>query len=334
MSTEVSVIIPAYNASKTIGACIESLLVQETREGFEIIVVDDGSSDDTAEVAERYPKVRVLRQVNSGAGPARNLAARNAKGWILCLIDADCVATHHWLDALVATIRCGADGAKGVYRSSQPELVARFTQIEYEDRYDRMDPQRPINFVDTSSAAYRRDLFLQAGGFENGIHAVEDQELSFRLAKGGHDLRFVPEAAVYHLHRPTLVGYIRRKFDIGRWKVPVHVRHPERLVSDSHTPPSLRAQVAIVGGLALSLVFTPLRPSLLRIWPPLMAVFMATAVPFIIKAARKDPLVALISPAMLLVRAGSLAAGVGYGTLSLARTLIFETEQDLELVEH
>ena len=317
MSIEVSVIIPAYNAAKTIGACIESLLAQETDEQFEIIVVDDGSADGTAEMASRYPNVRVLCQPNLGAGPARNLAARHAQGWILCLIDADCVATPRWVDALALAIRDGADGVKGTLLSDQRELVARFTQIEYEDKYDRMRPDRPINFIDTGSAAYRRDVFLQAGGFDESLVENEDQELSFRLARMDCDLRFVPEAAVYHRHPTTLRRYARRKFDIGFWKVAVMGRHPERAISDSHTPPSLKAQVALVVGMSLALLLAPLKRPALRLVPFLLAAFMASAGPFIAKAARKDPAVAAISPFMLLVRAGSLAAGVAYGTASL-----------------
>src|SRR4051812_4093224 len=230
---EVSVIIPAYNAAALIGGCIESVLAQRTRERYEILVVDDGSTDSTAEVAARYPRVRVLRQSNAGASAARNLGAREARGWILCFIDADCVATPGWLDGLVAAIRAGADGVKGTLLTSQPELVARFTQIEYEDKYDRMAAHPQINFIDMGSAAYRRDVMLGLGegGFDTSYPgaSVEDQEFSFRLAKLGCDLRFVSDARVYHRHPTTLRSYIRRKFNIGRWKVQVHVRHPERI---------------------------------------------------------------------------------------------------------
>src|SRR5207249_6282517 len=110
LKLEVSVIIPAYNAAGTIGACVESVLAERTRERYEILVVDDGSTDGTGEIAARYPRVRVLRQSNAGASAARNLAAREARGWILCFIDADCVATPGWLDALAGAIRAGADG--------------------------------------------------------------------------------------------------------------------------------------------------------------------------------------------------------------------------------
>lgn len=323
---EVSVIVPAYNAADTIGACLESVLAQRTTESFEVIVVDDGSTDGTAEVAEQYEGVRVLRQSNSGASAARNLGAREAQGWILCFIDADCVATHAWLDALAGAIRAGADGVKGSLLTRQTELVARFTQIEYEDKYDRMRARPRIDFIDMGSAAYRRDVMLGIGegGFDTSYPgaSVEDQEFSFRLADRGCELRFVPQAAVYHGHPTSPWIYARRKFNIGHWKVLVHVRHPKQVISDSHTPTSLRVQLVLVWGIGFSLMAAPFRRSVLRLCLALCATFIATSLPFIYKAARKDPYIALISPLMLFLRAASLGAGVLHGLLTFDPSLM------------
>jgi cellulose synthase/poly-beta-1,6-N-acetylglucosamine synthase-like glycosyltransferase len=327
---EVSVIIPAYNAAATIGACLESVLAQRTVDEFEVLVIDDGSTDSTAQIAGRYPCVRVLRQENAGASAARNLGAWEARGWILCFIDADCEATPGWLDTLAGAIRAGADGAKGTLLSSQPEIVARFTQIEYEDRYDRMRDRPRINFIDMGSAAYRRDIMLGVGegGFDTRYPgaSVEDQEFSFRLVKKGCDLRFAGDAAVYHRHPTTVRAYARRKFNIARWKVLVHVRHPERVISDSHTPPGLKAQLLLLGAIALSLAAAPFKPGALRLCALLMAAFQASALPFIVKAARKDPQVAALSPLILPARAACLGSGLLYGMVALILQLTLKRE--------
>jgi glycosyltransferase involved in cell wall biosynthesis len=320
---DVSVIIPAYNAGETIAACVESVLAQQTRERFEVIVVDDGSTDGTAAIATGYPGMRVLLQPNEGASAARNHGAREALGWMLLFIDADCAATPGWLDALAGALRAGADGAKGTLLTDQPEPVARFTQVEYEERYDRMRTRSRIDFIDMGSAAYRRDVMLELGegGFDTGFPgaSVEDQEFSFRLARLGCDLRFVPEAAVYHRNPTTLKAYARRKFNIGRWKVLVHLRHPDRLISDSHTPPSVKVQLLLFWGIVFALPMLPRKRGVARFCTLLFAAFMTTGVSFVRKAIRKDRQIGLISPLMLLVRAGSLGAGLLYGTASLAR---------------
>ena len=104
-----------------------------------------------------------------------------------------------------------------------------------------------IDFVDTYSAAYRRDIFLANGGFDSTFPtaSVEDQEFSFRLAEKGYRLVFVPAAKVFHRHNHTLSAYIRRKFLIGYWKVLVTRRHPGRAVRDSHTPQALKLQMGL-----------------------------------------------------------------------------------------
>src|SRR5207237_3733885 len=131
-----------------------------------------------------------------------------------------------------------------------------------------------------------------------------------RLAKRGCNLRFVPAAKVYHPHPATLRAYARRKFNIGRWKVLVHVRHPERIISDSHTPPSLKVQLLLLWCMLLLLGLWPFQPTMLGLCVILLAAFLASGIPFIVKAASKDRQVAVLAPFMLLARAASLDAGL------------------------
>ena len=179
-------------------------------------------------------------------------------------------------------------GAKGTYLSKQRSIVARFTQLEYEDRYDRMAGSDRIDFIDTYSAAYRRDIFLANGGFDSRFLINEDQEFAFRLAEKGYKLVFAPAAQVYHQHNRTLTQYIRRKFKIGMWKVRVTRQHPTQVVRDSHTPGALKAQLLLAAaGLAL-IVVASLAGIMLRSpwWPGLIALlaassrFEATSLPF------------------------------------------------------
>jgi glycosyltransferase involved in cell wall biosynthesis len=317
----VSVIIPAYQAGATIGRCLDALAKQtfpQTR--YEVIVVDDGSTDETRTRIEAHDGVRLLTQDHAGPATARNIGAQHAHGEILLFTDADCEPAPDWIEQMVtpwfgvATRRTShAVGAKGTYLTRQREIVARFVQIEYEDKYDRMALDTYIDFVDTYAAGYRRDVFLANGGFDPRfpVASVEDQEFSFRLAKQGYKMVFVPEAHVYHWgHARDIVSYWRKKFKIGYWKVLVQKMHPDKLWRDSHTPQVLKMQMLLVvlGGVALAAGF---------LWSPFWWLasivglfFLLSTLPFAIKAWGKDRPVSIFSPGLLLIRA--LALGMGF----------------------
>lgn len=313
---KVSVIIPVYNGSQTLPACLQGLQNQ-TRPPDELIVVDDGSTDDTVNVAGQF-EVMVLSQANAGPGVARNYGARMAQGDILLFIDADCTPPPNWIEYMLAPFADpNVAGAKGEYRTHQRELVARFVQQEYQDRCDRMVGQRQIDFVDTYSAAYRRSLFLAAGGFDPTFIKNQDQEFSFRLAKQGHRLVYVPGAIVYHQHDQTLWDYIRRKYQIGYWKTLVMRRHPAKLIQDSHTPQILKVQMglAVLGGLLL------LGGGLSRYRPAGRAgqlawgLLLLSGLPFYQKILKRDALILTIAPLLLFVRAWALGLGFLTGIL-------------------
>lgn len=309
----ISVVIPAYNAERTLAATLHALHMQSAHSAqpVEVIVVDDGSQDGTADLARRLG-AQVIVQANQGPAAARNRGVAAARGDIVLFTDSDCEPAPGWLAAMVAPFSDpDVMGAKGAYLTRQTGLAPRFVQIEYEDRYDRMAGQSSIDFVDTYSAAYRRAVFLENGGFDTifATASVEDQEFSFRLAQKGYRLVFAPQAQVYHAHDHSLAEYVRRKFFIGYYKALLTRWLPERLVKDSHTPQVLKVQMALT---TLALALLPLalfwRPTL-WIVAALALAFVLSALPFTLKALRKDWRVGLVTPFMLAARALTLTAG-------------------------
>jgi glycosyltransferase involved in cell wall biosynthesis len=156
----ISVVIPAFNAEATLAGCLQSLAAQrEPHPPFEIIVVDDGSDDGTARIAESFG-VRLLRTPHRGAAYARNCGVTHSQGDILLFTDADCEPAPDWMQALSRPFEDPAvAGARGVYRSTQTSLVARFVQYEYWNKYRGLRSGQRIDFVDTYSAGYRKSIF-------------------------------------------------------------------------------------------------------------------------------------------------------------------------------
>lgn len=299
----VSVIVPAYNAAATLPACLAALQHQ-TRPPDEILVIDDGSTDGTA-AAAKAAGIRVIQQSQRGPAAARNCGVRVACGNVVLFTDADCEPLPDWVERMLIPF---ADpsivGVKGSYRSRQRDLIARMVQAEFEDKYERMRRCTTIDFIDTYSAAYRRVVFLQAGGFNEVFPqaSVEDVELSFRLAERGARLVFAPQAQVWHQHSTSLLQYLRKKARYGFWRALVYRWHPRKIRGDSHTDPILKIQFALIGLGALGLLGALIEVRLLAV-PPLagLALFLTT-LPFAARTWRFDKQVALIAPPVHMLR--------------------------------
>src|ERR1051326_3846437 len=240
----VSIVMPAYNAEATIGRALESIVAQDAGVPVEVIVVDDGSTDRTAEIVASVDGIRLIRQSNAGPALARNRGAAAATGGIAVFIDSDCEASQGWLAEMLAPFADPSVSAvKGAYRTKQRALTARFVQLEYEDKYDRMARHPYIDFVDTYSAAFRRDAFLASGGYSAafGLPSAEDVDLSYRMASAGALMVFRPQAIVFHRHPDRLGTYLRKKARFASWRVLAVRRTPGKAISDSHTPQIMKA---------------------------------------------------------------------------------------------
>lgn len=311
-----SVVIPAYNAEEILEGCLRALVSQTIeRSDYEIIVIDDGSTDHTAAVARQYAD-QVETVSNAGPGLARNRGAQLARVDIIVFTDSDCVPEPDFLEKLLAPFDDPEIvGAKGSYLSRQKALTARFVQAEYEDRYRYMHADARIDFIDTYAAAFRRETFLAAGGYSAlfPFASVEDQEFSFRLAHRGATMVFVPAAQVWHRHADTFFGYVRKKYKIAFWKVLVLRLHPGKSVKDSHTPQRIKVQILLT-----PLAFLGLG-SLLGVapWWTIGFTFASIALegPFIREQWDDDQDVALATPLYVWGRSLAFALGMLRGTL-------------------
>ncbi len=308
-----SVIIPAYNAGKTLPDTLAALKRQTiSHDEYEVIVVDDGSTDDTADAARRFG-VNCIGQANRGPAAARNHGARIAKGDIILFTDADCSADRDWLRQMTLPFQNEKTiGVKGAYRTNQKAFAARFAQAEFEDRYDLLGKADAIDMVDTYSAAFRKNIFIKIGLFDESFPVAnnEDTELSYRMCAAGYRLEFNPEAIVYHLHPDSFVKYLRLKFKRGYWRMIVYRNYPGKALRDTYTPVVIKLQTMMAAFSILSIFFSIAFPELLTVTAGLCLGMMVSSVSFSIKTFKKDPVIGLISPVVVLGRSLSFALGV------------------------
>jgi glycosyltransferase involved in cell wall biosynthesis len=205
----VSVVIAVYNEARHIGALLESLR-RQTNRPLDVIVVDDGSTDSTAAIAEREGAT-VLRLGHRGPARAKNAGASAARGEILVFLDGDMECAPDFLDRLVAPI---ADGrtvgtfTRDIYLANSERRWARAYAAV---RFSPPDRLLPADFPDRFGAfrAIRADAFANVGGFDD-VGYGEDMTVAWKL---GEQALVAPGAVLYH-HNPDSLGEI---FENGRW---------------------------------------------------------------------------------------------------------------------
>jgi len=321
-TVSVSIIIPTFNGALRIGNCLDALLNQVVSQNAEILVVDDGSNDNTVEVVGRYPGVRLISQANAGPAAARNHGAQEARGAIILFTDDDCVPMPDWLDSMLVPFKDPeVVGAKGVYRTRQKRLAARFVQTEYEDRYHLMASLPSIDFIDTYSAAFRRDRFLEMSGYDTAfpVACAEDIELSYRMSARGWKMVFVPTAIVYHTHPDTFWRYLKKKYKFAFWRVLAVRKNPKKGVKDSHTPQVMKLQLLFLPALLFAVAFDFVMRPAISTTVIVAAVFTLSTLPFALRAIGKDPITGLLSPVLLAARACAQVLGVTAGVIYTRR---------------
>ena len=262
MPPTLSVIVPAYQSAEMLRACLNGLLASTLpRAAWELIVVDDGSTDDTSAVAAGVADT-VLRVVDGPRGPAhaRNVGAKSAGGEYLLFVDADVVVAPTTLQGVVD--RFGADptiaAIFGAYDASPTDsgLVSQYRNLVH--RYVHLQHVGDNETFWAGCGAVRRDVFLALGGFDAARYPrpqIEDIELGYRLRADGHRIVLDPAIAGTHLKRWTLSRMVRA--DLLDRAIPWMHLLLQRRVRRRHSPSLTRRDkfctaVAGIGALAVS----------------------------------------------------------------------------------
>ena len=193
----VSVVMAAYNSAEFIGPGLASLFAQDWND-FETIVVDDGSSDNTADIAESYAGVRCIRQENSGPAAARNAGIAAARGDFVANFDSDDLLppTRLRMQAtyLLDNPECGCVFGRQEWLNPPPWLAR---DAVYGD----------LDGIPLSSAMFRREVLLDLGGYDSKFEPSEDTDLLIRIREAGIPYHVLPEIVLYRrFHETSLTG--------------------------------------------------------------------------------------------------------------------------------
>ena len=231
----VTVIIPTRDRAEVLAECLESVFLQDyPSDRMELIVIDDGSKDETGILVSARPCRLFTNPESRGQSYCRNLGAQHARGEILAFLDSDCVAGRLWLRDLVTCFQWEKIGAVGGY-------VDSYLNQSMLDRYERN--LSPLNlgkyvllgtnnrsgfYMPGCSLLVRKEAFFEIGGIRETLHLGEDVDFCWRMRKAGWHALYVPSGAVRHRHRDTLAAMLRRRADYGTSEAVLYRLHPER----------------------------------------------------------------------------------------------------------
>lgn len=283
--TYLSVIVPVYNGGSLFQRCLESL-ADSSHRNWELIVVDDGSTDDSVSVAKDYGARILSTNGRLGPGAARNLGAQYANAEIICFIDADCEAHQDTLSNIARAFaeRPYADALFGSY-DEQPGAQTFISQ--YKNLAHRYVHQMGSEIASTFWAgcgALKRRVFLSIGGFDTKRFPrpmIEDIELGYRLKRSGGTIINAKDVEVKHHKKWTLTGLV--KTDVCDRGIPwmrLILNDKSKLVNDLNLQVKDRLSVISTYLMCLALLIAPFVPQVLLAIPVLAVLLISMHLPF------------------------------------------------------
>ena len=227
---KISVVVASFNAERTLVSCLDSLKSLNYPD-YEILLVDDGSTDSTPQIAARYPKVLYLpHQKNLGLSVARNTGIAAATGEIIAFTDADCRADEDWLYYIAGDLLESDFAAIGGPNLLPPEdsAVAAAVMASPGGPAHVMLTDRQAEHVPGCNLAAYTWALTELGGFDPIFRrAGDDVDVCWRLQQAGYKIGFSPAAFVWHYRRSTVKAYLRQQEGYGEAEALLVRKHPE-----------------------------------------------------------------------------------------------------------
>ncbi len=225
----VSVVVASYNGARTLETCLASL-ERLNYPDYEIILVDDGSTDSTARIARDHSRVRYLFQENKGLSVARNTGIKAATGEVVAFTDSDCRADEDWLHYLIGDLVSGDFSGIGGHNFLPPEdsSVAAAVMVSPGGPAHVMLNDREAEHIPGCNMAFYKWALDQIGGFDSIYRkAGDDVDVCWRLQQCGYRLGFSAAGFVWHYRRSTVKAYLKQQSGYGEAEALLITKHPE-----------------------------------------------------------------------------------------------------------
>jgi glycosyltransferase involved in cell wall biosynthesis len=224
-----SVVVCTYNGSRTLEQCLRSLQELDYPD-YEVIVVNDGSTDDTPKILDRFPEVKAIHQPNRGLSAARNVGLHAATGEIVAYTDDDCFADPGWLAHLVDQLeRTGASAVGGPNLTPEDGWLAACVAASPGQPTHVLESDQVAEHVPGCNMAFRRDALLAINGFDPLYRrAGDDVDVCWRLQQSGRWITFAPGAFVWHHRRQGPRAYLKQQMGYGEAEAVLRFHHPDR----------------------------------------------------------------------------------------------------------
>jgi len=254
---KVSVVIPCHNVEKEIANCITALLEQDyPKDKFEIIVVDDGSTDDTLGIVSGYD-IKVLRhERRKGRAVAMNTGIEVASGSIIAFTNADCVPEKSWLMKLIAGYTNDRVAGVGGLTTTPAEgdiyleFMRRLSYMQYNG------PENTYSPLSSSNISYRKSILQEVGGFDTDLQfSGEDQDIWLKVKQLGYDVLYTQKAKVYHYHHAFKLGSYAKWWQVRGENFPLWLKKRTPSIQVAYSRYLLGASIPTYATFILPLVF-------------------------------------------------------------------------------
>ena len=264
----VSIVIPAYNAEHTLQECLQAATALKSSSEVEVIVVNDGSTDRTPEVASSFPGVRVIDIAHGGAARATNIGIQAAHYDTVVLVDADAVVENDWLEKIIPSLDDQTIAAvSGYVVTANSSVIGKLTGYDVESRLDKVPMD--TDHLSTTNTACRRAVLFEVGLLNEELKAGYDVDLSRRLKAAGYRLLLRKDATCRHYWKDNLKDYLWQQYNYAYYRMELarRFRKPHDRVTGLGMILQVPLTLALLLASCLGSLASPLAPLLLLLLP-------------------------------------------------------------------